>query len=84
MMVVKVLPKSLDAKFWGLNHFAAKALHCKKVPKKGEFWVSRSAHGRFRRGVIVHEEVEAYLMDKKHFNYKKAHRIAEKFEKQIR
>jgi len=83
-MAVKVLPKRLDANYWGLNPFAAKALHIKVHGKKSDIWLNPSLRGRARRKTIVHERIEAYLMSKKHEKYAEADHVARCFEKNVR
>lgn len=63
-------------------------LHCalpKKefdvVPPKGEIWVNSKLSKERRKQIIKHEKFENYIMRKEHLNYKKAHKMAEQWEK---
>lgn len=67
-----------------MNPQAAKELHILHKPHKGCIYIDPSLHGRKKRKVIVHEEIESYMMKHDHLHYKKAHKIANRFEKNIK
>lgn len=80
---MRIIKKDIRG-YWGMNHEAGKELHIKNNPPEGTIYINKSLHGIKEKKVIVHEEVESYMMKHNHLKYKDAHRIANKFEKNIR
>jgi hypothetical protein len=81
---VKVIPDEKMGQYDGMNHPAAKELHFSPVPKKDEVYVSDSVKGLYKKQVIVHEKIEQWHMENRGLKYKKAHAIAEQFDKNIK
>lgn len=65
----------------GLHDALPKGKEFPNVPPVGEIWVHKKLSERRRCQVAKHERFENYLMRKKHMNYEKAHKMAEKWEK---
>lgn len=66
--------------FWGMNPLAAKHFKIKGYPKD-VIMINKNLSKVKRKEVERHERVEYFLMKNKKFSYKKADKIAEKFEK---
>lgn len=51
------------------------------VPPDGQIWVNKKLSKPRKKQVVKHERLENYLMRTRHMPYKKAHAIAEKWDK---
>jgi len=80
-MKVKIVPDKQIKGYWGMNPRASKELH-KKCPKN-TILVAKSASKLMRKRTIAHEKIEYYHMGRR-LKYKKAHRIAEAFDRRIK
>lgn len=80
---MKVIRKAIRG-YYGMNHEAGKELRVKKTPPRGTIYVDPKLKGRMLKRTIAHEKIESYLMRHKHLRYGKAHKIAMKFEKNVR
>ncbi len=70
--------------YYGMNHEAGKELKVRDVPPDGVIYVDTHLHGRMLKRTIAHEKIEAYLMKHDHLKYRKADKIAMKFERRIK
>jgi hypothetical protein len=82
--VEKISKESAKATYIGMNKFAAKSLHLPFRHKHPEhvIEVKPGLSKNLRLRTIHHEETEEYFMKNKHYNYKKADALAQKFEKE--
>jgi hypothetical protein len=80
-MIIK--RKDLKGKWYGMNYFASKELKLTFPIKKNEIYVDKKLKGRMLKRTIAHEKIEVFHM-KRGLKYKKADRIAGKFEKNVR
>ena len=83
MVIIKLKPDKYMGNYWGMNHYAGKALHFKHTPPKGIIYIDKILSKPEQRKVIVHEEIESYMMHNKHLSYPKAHKIANTFEQHV-
>lgn len=81
--VEKLTKKSEKAGYIGMNRFAAKSLRLPFKHKHPEHTieVAEGLDKDLRMRTIRHEETEEYFMKNKHYSYKKAHKLALKFER---
>ena len=84
MKVIKVSSKRLDNKYYGMNYAADKELKAHTGIKPDEIFVDENLKGRMLKRTIAHEKVEYYNMKEKHMPYKKADKIAMKWEKNVK
>ena len=70
--------------YWGMNHEAGRELNIKNTPDKNTIFVDKSLKGERLKKVVAHEKVESFLMREKGLKYKDAHRIANRFERNVR
>lgn len=80
---MRIVRKSIRG-FYGMNHYAGKVLKVKAIPAKNTLYIRRGLKGRMLKRTIAHEKIEAYLMSKKGMSYRKADKIAQAFEMNIR
>lgn len=69
--------------YYGMNHEAGKELGVRNTPPKGTIYVNKDLKGRMLKRTIAHEKYESYMMQKG-LNYSKAHKLAMKWEKNVR
>lgn len=83
-IVEKIGKEAKRAGYVGMNKFAAKSLHFSFKHKHPEHTieVKPGYTDNYRKRIIHHEETEEYFMKNKRLNYKKAHALANKFEKE--
>lgn len=79
---IEYIKKKTKYGFIGMNNDAAKSHHIPYKHKHPEhtILVYRNVPKDVRVNTIRHEEMERYLMHKKHYDYKHAHKLALKFE----
>lgn len=82
-MSTKIVPQGKIKNYWGMNREAALQIGMKHVPREGEVWISDKLPKSRRNSVIAHEKIESYMIREKGLNYKQAHKVANKFEKNI-
>jgi hypothetical protein len=85
--VEKLEPEAAKATYVGMNKFAAKALGFPWRHKKKSEHVIEVKPGftdKYRKRIIHHEETEEYFMKNKHYKYKKADALAQKYEKEYK
>lgn len=70
--------------YYGMNHEAAKELNLKDIPPKNTIYVEKGLKGHMLKRTIAHEKEEAYQMSHNHLKYNKAHKVAMKWEKNVR
>ena len=80
--IQKISKKSKKAGYIGMNAFAAKALHLPFRHRHPEHTieVDPALDNKWRTRTIHHEETEEYFMKNRHYPYRRAHRLANKFE----
>ena len=79
---MKVVRKNTRG-YYGMNHEAGKELGIKDIPPKGTIYVNKELKGRMLKRTIAHEKFESYQMQNG-MNYNKAHKLAMKFERNIK
>ena len=79
-MRIVVLRDKKMGNFWGMNHEAGKELGVKHCPKEGTIYLSDKLSKKRQKKVILHENVESWLMKNKKYKYAKAHKVANQFE----
>lgn len=80
--------KNISGGYIGMNHFAAKSTQHyghKKIPfnhkhPQSVIEIKKGLPKSVRKATIRHEKCEVYLMKNKHYPYRKAHKLALKFE----
>ena len=80
---VQYTKNKIEGSWLGMNKYASEELGVKfkhKQPAK-TIVVYKKQPKRLRVATIVHEKAEAYLMKNHNMRYKRAHRIALKYEK---
>ena len=70
--------------YYGMNHEAGKELGIKDNPPEGTIYVNPELKGRMLKRTIAHEKVESYLMKEKGMKYNEAHKIAMKWERNVK
>ena len=81
-IIEKLGKKATKAGYVGMNAFAAKALGFPFRHKHPEHTieVKPGYNDTYRKRIIHHEETEEYFMKNRKYPYKKAHKLANKFE----
>lgn len=69
--------------YYGMNHEAGKELGIKNTPPKNTIYVNKELKGRMLKRTIAHEKFEAKLLERTDMPYKKAHKVAMAFERNI-
>lgn len=80
---MKVKRVNMGNKFYGMNFYANRELKAGFKCKPNEILVDKHLKGRMLKRTIAHEKIEAYNM-KRGLKYKKADKIARKFELKVR
>jgi len=80
---MKIKRVNLGSKFYGMNYYANKELKAKFNCKPNEILIDKKLKGRMLKRTIAHEKIECFHM-KRGLRYKKADRIASKFEMRVR
>jgi len=72
--------------YWGMNRGAAEQIKGKHMTPKSDniIYVSDKLKGQRLKRIVAHEKIELYMIRHKGLNYKQAHRIAEKWEKNVK